>query len=88
MRSCSTTTHRAETRREHLIELQQHLHLRSFRLSGWRACLQIGTNAAWASDRGEPIVQAMLAHLRTEGVLIPTAAGAGADWSCRTGART
>jgi hypothetical protein len=66
--------HRAETRREHLIELQQHLHLRSFRLSDWRACLQVGANAAWASDRGEPIVQAMLAHLRTKGVLIPTAA--------------
>jgi hypothetical protein len=66
--------HRAETRREHLIELQQHLHLRSFRLSDWRACLQVGANAAWASDRGEPIVQAMLAHLRTEGVLVPTAA--------------
>lgn len=65
---------RDQTRREHAVELQQHLHLRSFRLPDWRACLQVGANAAWASDRGEPIVQAMLAHLRTEGVPIPTAA--------------
>ena len=66
--------HRAETRREHLLELQQALRLRSFRLADWRACLQVGAKAAWATDRGEPIVQAMLAHLRAEGVLIPAAA--------------
>jgi hypothetical protein len=65
--------HRAETRREHLLELQQHLRLRSFRLADWRACLHVGANAAWATDRGEPIVQAMLAHLRAESVLIPVA---------------
>ena len=66
--------HRAETRREHLLELQPHLRLRSFRLADWRACLHIGANAAWATDRGEPIVQAMLAHLRADRVLIPVAA--------------
>jgi TnpA family transposase len=65
---------RAETRREHLLELQQHLQLHSFRLADWRACLRIGADAAWATDRGEPIVQAMLAHLRAERVLIPAAA--------------
>jgi hypothetical protein len=61
--------HRAKTRREHLAELQQCLHVRSFRVADWRACLQAGTNAAWATDRGEPIVQAMLAHLRPEALL-------------------
>jgi TnpA family transposase len=66
--------HRAETRREHLLELQQRLGLRSFRLADWRACLQAGANAAWATDRGEPIVQAMLAPLRAGNVLIPAAA--------------
>lgn len=65
---------RDQTRREHAIELQELLRLRSFRLTDWRACLQVGANAAWATDRGEPIVQAMLAHLRAEGVLIPAAA--------------
>ena len=66
--------HRAETRREHLLELQQHLRLRSFRLADWRACLRAGANAAWATDRGEPIVQAMLAQLRGERVIVPAAA--------------
>ena len=28
----------------------------------------------WASDRGEPIVQAMLAHLRANGIVLPSAA--------------
>src|SRR5271167_1634848 len=65
---------RAETRREHLLELQGLLHVRSFGLADWRACLRAGTDAAWATDRGEPIVQAMLAHLRANGVLLPAAA--------------
>jgi hypothetical protein len=65
---------RAETRREHLLELQRLLRLRSFGLADWRACLRVGTDAAWATDRGEPIVQAMLAHLRANGVLLPVAA--------------
>jgi TnpA family transposase len=65
---------RAETRREHLLELQRLLRLQSFGLADWRACLRVGTDAAWATDRGEPIVQAMLAHLRASGVLLPAAA--------------
>jgi Domain of unknown function (DUF4158) len=55
---------RDQTRREHAVELQEHLHLQGFRLAHWRACLQVGTDTAWATDRGEPIVRAMLAHLR------------------------
>jgi TnpA family transposase len=65
---------RAETRREHLIELQRHLSLRSFGLADWRTCRRVGTDAAWATDRGEPIVQAMIAHLRANGVLLPSTA--------------
>jgi TnpA family transposase len=65
---------RAETRREHLLELQRALCLRSFHLTDWRACVQVGAEAAWATDHSEPIVQTMLAHLRAEGVLVPAAA--------------
>ena len=65
---------RDQTRREHAAELQAILGLRSFRLSDWRNCLRIGADAAWATDRGEPIVQAMLTHLRIGAVLIPDAA--------------
>ena len=65
---------RAETRREHLLELQRFLGLRGFGLDDWRSCLRVGTDTAWATDRGEPIVQAMLAHLRANNVLLPSAA--------------
>ena len=65
---------RDQTRREHAVELQRYLSLRSFGLAEWRTCLRVGTDAAWATDRGEPIVQAMLAHLRANGVLLPAVA--------------
>jgi TnpA family transposase len=65
---------RGETRREHLIEVQKLLEVRSFGLADWRACLRVGADAAWATDRGEPIVQAMLDHLRGANVLLPAAA--------------
>lgn len=65
---------RDQTRREHAAELQAALRLRSFRLADWRACLRVGAEAAWATDRGEPVVAAMLAHLRAEGVVVPGAA--------------
>jgi hypothetical protein len=65
---------RDQTRREHAAELAAAMRLRSFRLADWRACLQVGAEAAWATDRGEPIVAAMLAHLQPEGVVVPGAA--------------
>ena len=65
---------RAETRREHLLELQKLVGLRSFGLDDWRVCLRVGADAAWATDRGEPIILAMLAHLRAVGVLVPSPA--------------
>jgi hypothetical protein len=52
---------RDQTRREHAVELQRYLGLRRFGLADWRTCLRVGTDAAWATDRGEPIVRAMLA---------------------------
>jgi len=65
---------RDQTRREHAAELQATLGLRSFRLSDWRDCLRVGSDAAWATDRGEPIVKSMLAHIRARSVLVPDAA--------------
>lgn len=65
---------RDQTRREHAVELQKRLCVRSFGRADWRACLRAGAEAAWATDRGEPIVQAMLDHLRGANVLVPTAA--------------
>lgn len=65
---------RDQTRREHAVELQKYLRLRSFGLADWRACLRVGADPAWATDRGEPIVQAMLDHLRSANLLTPIAA--------------
>jgi len=63
---------RDQTRREHVVELQRYLGLRSFGLADWRACLHVGSDAAWATDRGEPIVLAILAHLRASRVVLPS----------------
>ena len=65
---------RDQTRREHAAELQAILGICSFRLGDWRDCLRAGADAAWSTDRGEPIVHAMLTHLRVRGVLVPDAA--------------
>jgi Domain of unknown function (DUF4158) len=62
---------RNQTRREHAVELQGLLGLRSFRLADWRATLEVGAEAAWSTDRGEPIVQAMLEWLRVANVIVP-----------------
>jgi TnpA family transposase len=70
----SNYARRDQTRREHAAELHAFLGLRSFRLSDWRDCLRVGTDAAWATDRGEPVVQTMLTHLRAQGVIVPDAA--------------
>jgi hypothetical protein len=46
---------RDQTRREHAVELQEHLHLRGFRLADWRACLQVGTgHGPRRTDRSSP----------------------------------
>ena len=64
---------RDQTRREHAVELQALLRLRSFRLADWRATIEVGAEAAWGTDRGEPIVRAMLEQLRAANVLVPDA---------------
>jgi hypothetical protein len=65
--------HRDQTRREHAAELQVALGLRRFGLPDWRTCIRAGADAAWATDRGEPIVRSMLEPLRVARVLIPAA---------------
>ena len=65
--------HRDQTRREHAAELQAALGMRRFGFADWRTCIRVGADAAWATDRGEPIVRAMLEPLRAARVLIPAA---------------
>ena len=62
---------RDQTRREHAVELQAILGLQRFGLPAWRECLRVRTDAAWATDRGEPIVRAMLDQLRRMNIMLP-----------------
>ena len=64
---------RDQTRREHAVELQALLRLRSFRLADWRATIEVRAEAAWGTDRGELIVRARLQQLRATNVLVPDA---------------
>jgi Domain of unknown function (DUF4158) len=65
--------HRDQTRREHAAELETILGIRRFGLADWRTCIRVGADAAWATDRCEPIVRAMLEPLRAARVPIPAA---------------
>jgi TnpA family transposase len=62
---------RDQTRREHAAELQAFLGLWRFGFPAWRECLRVGSEAAWATDRGEPIVRAMLDQLRLTSIMLP-----------------
>ncbi len=64
---------RDQTRRDYVAELQRRPGLRTFGLADWRACLRAGSDAARATDSGELIVVAILAHLRANGVVLPSA---------------
>ncbi len=62
---------RDQTQREHAFELQRVLGIQRFGFTAWRNCMSVGADAAWATDRGEPIVMPMLDHLRRTSTIIP-----------------
>ena len=78
---------RDQTRREHAVELQRYLSLRSFGLADWRACLRVGADAAWATDRGEPIVQRDARPSAGEPRSASISGGPGANWVGRASPR-
>jgi len=63
---------RAQTRREHIAELQTCLNVRLARRSDARPLFSIALNEADGTDRGDAIVAAMIAYLREQGVLLPS----------------
>ena len=65
---------RAQTRREHLLELQTYLKIRPARREDLRACVKIAAAEANGTDRGDAIVAAMIGHLRKHGILLPAPA--------------
>jgi hypothetical protein len=62
---------RAETRREHLGELQAYLKVCPFRREDYRAVAQVAVEEAAGTDRGDAIVAAMIGYLRKHGILLP-----------------
>lgn len=64
---------RAPTLREHRAEIEALLGLRAFERADMRAMLALGMEIATSTDRGEPIVAAMVERLRLDRVVVPAA---------------
>jgi TnpA family transposase len=62
-----------ETRREHVGEIVACLGLRTIRQADYRAAIMAGAAAAVATDRGEPIVRAIIDDLKVRRIIVPTA---------------
>ncbi|WP_242121280.1 Tn3 family transposase [Sphingomonas lacusdianchii] len=64
---------RAPTLREHRAEIEALLGLRAFERADLRAMLAVGIEIATSTDRGAPIVAAMVERLRLTRVVVPAA---------------
>jgi TnpA family transposase len=62
---------RAQTRREHIAELQACLNVRIARRDDARRLLSLALNEAVGTDRGDTIIAAMIDGLREQGILLP-----------------
>ena len=63
---------RAQTRREHIADLQACLNIRLARRADARPLFSVALNEAIGSDRGDAIVLAMIVHLRASCILLPS----------------
>ena len=63
---------RAQTRREHIAELQASLKVRLSRSHDVRRLLSVAINEAIGTDRGDSIVSAMVGYLREHHILLPS----------------
>ena len=61
---------REETRREHAREIVAALNLRAPAIRDYRRLITVGAQAARATERGEPIVLAILEDLKASGILV------------------
>ncbi len=62
---------RDETRREHLAEIMAHLNLRTIRERDYRLCIRAGAVGAVATEKGEPIVLAVINALKAARIVVP-----------------
>ena len=65
---------REQTRREHLLELQAAFGFQAFGLPHYRAAMPWLAEVARQTDKGVVLVQALMGHLRRQGILLPTVA--------------
>ncbi|WP_035564450.1 Tn3 family transposase [Hymenobacter sp. IS2118] len=65
---------REQTRREHLVELQAAFGFQTFALPHYRAAVPWLTDVALQTDKGVLLVQALMGHLRRQGILLPAVA--------------
>ncbi len=63
---------RAETRREHLLELQAMLGLHSFTTKHYRPAVHGLAELAWQTDKGIVLATSLIASLRRQSLLLPT----------------
>ncbi len=64
---------RAQTREEHLLELQDRLKVRFFEKRDHQVLIKVAKEEAIGTDRGDAIVAAMINALRKQGILLPSA---------------
>lgn len=64
---------RDETRREHASEIVLHLNLRTIRQADYRVAITAGAAAAVGTERGEPIVRAIIDDLKVRRIIVPPA---------------
>jgi hypothetical protein len=62
---------RPQTRLDHAAELMARLNLRPAMQEDWPLMLSVAAEAAWATDNGVEIVQAVLDWLRTQRIILP-----------------
>ncbi len=66
---------RAETRREHLLELQSIFDFHTFTTQHHRAAVQSLDELAWQNDKGIVLAMALVEGLRRKSVLLPSPGG-------------
>lgn len=69
----SQYSERAETRREHPLELQAVLGLHSFTTQHYRPAVHGLAELAWQTDKGIVLAASLVASLRRQSLLLPTA---------------
>jgi hypothetical protein len=65
---------RPQTMTDHARRLAMTLGLRAPVAADLVPMIEVAAQAAWATDRGQPIVAAVIAALRTAGIILPPAA--------------